>query len=112
MQVVAVKYSPFLPIKGVIRLNLSKLSDEELRELRDDITREIRRRKAANEREARHRKALEIAEQSGIDPEEIRSARLYRNPWNQWQTWNGLGRRPKWIKEYEAQGGDIDDLLC
>lgn len=38
----------------------------------------------------------------------------YRNPNNPDDTWTGLGatsRRPKWVVEYEAVGGKIEDCL-
>lgn len=38
----------------------------------------------------------------------------YRNPNNPDDTWTGLGatsRRPKWVVEYEAAGGKIEDCL-
>lgn len=38
----------------------------------------------------------------------------YRNPNNPNETWTGLGaksRRPKWVVDYEAEGGNIKDCL-
>lgn len=38
----------------------------------------------------------------------------YRNPNNSNETWTGLGaksRRPKWVVDYEAAGGNIKDCL-
>lgn len=35
----------------------------------------------------------------------------YANPRDAAQTWSGRGPRPKWIKEHQASGGSLDDLL-
>lgn len=34
----------------------------------------------------------------------------YVNPNNQWQSWTGKGRKPNWIKAWEQEGNDINDL--
>ena len=35
----------------------------------------------------------------------------YANPANNAQTWSGKGRKPAWVIEHLAKGGNIDDLL-
>ena len=35
----------------------------------------------------------------------------YANPTNIAQTWSGKGRKPAWVEEYLARGGDINSLL-
>lgn len=35
----------------------------------------------------------------------------YQDPTNPFHTWTGVGTRPKWIREYLAQGRSLDDFL-
>ncbi|HAZ7924890.1 TPA: H-NS histone family protein [Escherichia coli] len=32
------------------------------------------------------------------------------NPDDQWETWNGRGRKPKWVKEWLAKGHSLEEL--
>jgi len=34
----------------------------------------------------------------------------YRDPDNQFNTWNGRGRRPKWLKSHLENGRKLEDL--
>lgn len=35
----------------------------------------------------------------------------YRNPKDHTQGWSGRGKKPKWVQEYEAQGGKLENIL-
>jgi DNA-binding protein H-NS len=40
----------------------------------------------------------------------IKTSPRYRNPADEQQTWSGRGRRPQWITDYLAAGGDLHAL--
>lgn len=78
-------------------MTLNEMSDASLLQLRDEIDTELKRRAMANT--------------ASPAPSRQPGEKIYRNPWNQWQTWKGKGRRPKWLREYINQGGNPNDLL-
>ncbi|EBC1886529.1 H-NS histone family protein [Salmonella enterica] len=90
--------------------DLKSMSADELRALRAQIDAELKKREAREKQEAR-KKILEIANAHGINIAELATKeRQYRNPDNQWETWNGRGRKPKWVKDWLAQGRPLDEL--
>ncbi|WP_273720601.1 MULTISPECIES: H-NS histone family protein [unclassified Bartonella] len=90
--------------------DLKKMNFDELQEMRAQIDVELKRRQAKEKQNAR-RKILEIASAHGIDIADLVSKeRHYRNPNNQWELWNGRGRRPKWIKEWLESGCTLEEL--
>jgi DNA-binding protein H-NS len=40
-----------------------------------------------------------------------KTAPRYRNPKNPVETWNGRGRRPRWVEARLANGDSLDDFL-
>ncbi len=97
--------------RGVMKVNdLKNMNFDELQEMRTQIDVELKKRQAKEKQNAR-RKILEIASTHGIDIADLVSKeRHYRNPNNQWELWNGRGRRPKWIKEWLENGYTLDEL--
>ena len=90
--------------------DLKNMSFDELRAQRAQIDAELKKREAKEKREAR-KKILEIANTHGINIAELASKeRQYRNPDNQWETWSGRGRKPKWVKEWLAKGNSLEEL--
>jgi len=101
-------------------MDLSSLSLADLKNLLQTIPAEISRREKAEKAEAR--KALEaLAAERGfsldelvgnVKPEKERSkvAVKYRHPSNPELTWTGRGRQPKWIVEFTANGGTLEQL--
>lgn len=90
--------------------DLEKMSTDELKELYVRIESELKKRAAKEKAEAR-RKILEIANTHQINLADLASKeRQYRNPDNQWETWNGRGRKPKWVKKWLDAGGKMEDL--
>ncbi|WP_332065806.1 H-NS histone family protein [Bartonella sp. CB189] len=82
----------------------------ELQEMRAQIDVELKKRQAKEKQHARQ-KILEIANAHGIDIADLVSKeRCYRNPNNQWELWNGRGRKPKWIKEWLESGYSLEEL--
>jgi DNA-binding protein H-NS len=110
-----------------LKVDLSKASKQDLEKLKLDIDEEMMRRaeqdkssalaaaeKAANEfgfSLAELSAALTPAGKRGAKGKRSKSAPKFRNPENPEQTWSGVGRKPGWIKEAEADGVPLDDLL-
>lgn len=67
---------------------------------------ELRRVWAAIYRELGRRTNLLFArsEGDGVEP------KRYRDPDNQFNTWNGRGRHPKWLKEQLAKGRTLEEM--
>lgn len=103
-------------------MDISKLSLSELKRLLEMIPLEIKRRE--KEEKGRVRKELEaLAAKSGYTLDELlgdaaeKSRKLgrvvaikYRHPADNSLAWTGRGRQPKWVVEYLASGGTIDQL--
>lgn len=62
----------------------------------------------------------EMAANAGFTLEEIMQATStkkrtvaakYQNPSDPAQTWSGRGRKPRWVDELIASGGDLDNCL-
>ncbi len=105
-------------------IDLSKMSDDELKALEDAIRRERVRRENERKREA-EKKIKEIAAAAGLAVEihapgtraKGRAGRgglppKYRNPDNPSQTWSGRGKRPAWFKEALEKGRKPEELLA
>lgn len=89
---------------------LKAMSPDELRELKSLIDAELKKREAKEKQEAR-RRILEIANTHGINIADLASKEhQYRNPDNQWEVWNGRGRKPRWVKEWLAKGKKLEEL--
>lgn len=107
------------------KIDLSKLSLEELQTLARDIEQEIVSRREA-ERERVLAQMRELAGSLGLTLEELlkqergrsRTAAAvpaaveakYRHPENTALTWSGRGKRPQWITEWLASGRTLEDL--
>ena len=79
--------------------DLSKLSDADLRGLRDRIDAELSRR-------FRNRQHGERARGGLLEGQSPR----YRNPDNPSETWSGRGPQPAWIQALRARGVRLDSL--
>lgn len=94
-------------------IEVNTMSTEELQEARAVIDAELKKREAKTRAEAK-RKILELAETNGIDLDVLaataKGTKRYRNPDNQFETWSGKGRQPKWIKAHLAAGRALSDL--
>lgn len=101
-------------------MNLSQLSLADLKNLLQTLPSEIARREKAEKVEAR--KALErFAAEQGFRLDELLGetkpskerapvAIKYRNPQDSNQTWTGRGRQPKWVVEFLANSGTLEQL--
>lgn len=104
-------------------MNLSKYSVKELEKLKKDIDKEIGARRKHEERQARE-ELKEVAAKYGFTLNELvggtpakpksrsvdKPQEKFRHPDDPTKTWTGRGRKPKWVKEWEAAGCSIDDL--
>ena len=100
-------------------MDLSQLSLADLRQLQEDIKKQMKSREQAELNSAREQ-ILAIAQSVGVSLKElvgtgIRAktntvAARYRNPNNSSQQWTGRGRQPNWVKEWTAEGNSIDLL--
>lgn len=102
-------------------IDLSKLSFQELKDLQNQISKEIPRRQQ-DELEKARRQIREIAESAGLSLNEVmnlpaRGARKgqtvavkFRHPDNSSQQWSGRGRQPGWVRDWLAAGRALDEL--
>lgn len=102
-------------------MNLSSYSRQDLIRLQRQIERELDYRRRQDQRTAR-KEIRQIAEKYGLSVTELvgsssrrcgsvaRSGTVYRHPDNPQLTWAGRGRKPKWVREWEAAGNSLDQL--
>ncbi len=100
------------------KLNLDKLSVDELQQLQKDAAKAI-----ANYEERKRTEALaeleKVAQKHGYKLADLAGGKKaakaaspakYRHPENPALTWTGRGRQPKWIKEGLEAGKSLDDF--
>ena len=101
------------------KMDLGKLSLEELKSLRKDVEKEIKNFKS-RARDAAMKDLQAVAKKHGLSVDEIigkkgkgrKSAApaKYRNPADPSQTWSGRGRQPAWYKDAIAKGKSAKSL--
>lgn len=100
-------------------MDISTLTLDELRQLQNDITRQLKSREQAELSVARE-KIFAIAKSVGISVKDLigtatRSktaavAVQFQNPDDSTQQWTGRGRQPLWVKAWLADGKSMDLL--
>lgn len=101
-------------------MDLSKYSSEELRKLKKEIDREIEGRRKDDAKKAQQ-ELKQVAERYGFNlsdlvggqaakPARAKGKVRFRHPSDSGKTWSGRGRKPVWIKEWEASGRSLDEL--
>ncbi|TWI64224.1 DNA-binding protein H-NS [Pseudoduganella lurida] len=100
-------------------MDLSNLSASDLRNLQEQIKRELKKRESQDLQKAKE-EIFAIAQRVGLPLKELINtnprgkgstvAARYRNPGDDTQQWTGRGRQPKWVKEWLDSGKAIDDL--
>ncbi|MES2076310.1 MAG: H-NS histone family protein [Pseudomonadota bacterium] len=100
-------------------MDLSNLSAADLRNLQEQIKRELKKRESQEQAEARE-KIFAIAQSVGVPLKDLIGggvraktgtvAPRYRNPADASQQWTGRGRQPKWVKDWVDAGKAIDLL--
>ncbi|GAB3259363.1 H-NS histone family protein [Chitinimonas naiadis] len=104
-------------------VDLSGLSLPQLYQLQKDLEREISRRKVEDKHKAiadlqklAAERGFSLSELLGAEAQSKRGgkrgpvAAQFKNPANPEQTWSGRGRKPQWVADHLASGGDIDSL--
>jgi DNA-binding protein H-NS len=105
------------PVIDIQQINLNIYSLTELRLLNNKVADQISAAETKLLEEARCR-IYEIAREAGIPIEQLmanpskerRSTSIYVNPDDEKQTWNGIGRKPAWIKVWLDVGIPLADL--
>lgn len=101
-------------------MDLSKYSSQELRQLKKDIDREIEGRRKEDAKKAQQ-EIKQVAERYGFNltdlvggqtskPTRAKGKVRFQHPSDSGKTWSGRGRKPVWIKEWEASGRSLDEL--
>lgn len=103
-------------------MDLSKYSSQELRQLKKDIDREIESRRKEDAKKAQQ-EIKQVAERYGFNltdlvggqPSKPKTTRAkgkvrFQHPSDASKTWSGRGRKPVWIKEWEASGRSLDEI--
>lgn len=103
------------------KIDLDKLSREDLVQLRKDVDKAItsfderRRQEALAAVEAKAKEMgfslNELTQGQGAKKTKAALPPKYRHPENPAKTWSGRGRQPAWIKEGLDQGKSLDDFL-
>lgn len=98
-------------------MNLEKLSIVELRELQDQVKKQLKITEQKSISDARA-KILEIAQRAGVSVKDLVGsgatkvkqsvAVKYRHPSDSTLQWSGRGRQPKWVKEWIESGKSLD----
>lgn len=99
-------------------MNLDNLSVAQLRDLQENVKKQLKVREQKDLDEARA-KVLRIAQSVGKSIKELVGdgkvvkatqtvAVKYRNPKDTSQQWSGRGRQPKWVKEWIDSGKTLD----
>ena len=101
------------------KIALRNLSTEDIVELEKQLAGEKKKRERDRIRQARAA-AREAIKPYGVSLNELlgkgaartrgKAAPIYRNPKNPKQTWSKRGRQPKWVNEYLAGGGKLEDM--
>lgn len=102
-------------------VDVEALSDQELDVLKGKIEAEIRKR-ASRMKAAVRKQIVELAEKHAIDLTTIasRGSRRsgeacapeprFRDPANEFNTWAGKGRKPKWLTDRLTAGEKLEDF--
>lgn len=105
-------------------MNLSKYNSQELRQLKLEIDKELKKRRKDEVRQAQ-KELKTVAERYGFSLSELlagqtaksapaaggaKGAAKYKHPEDGSKTWSGRGRKPSWVKEWEASGRSLSQL--
>lgn len=102
-------------------MDLSKYNSGELRQLKKDIDKELNSRRKQEAKQAQQ-ELKEVAEKYGFNLSELvpgQTAKTtprakgqvrFRHPDDSSKTWSGRGRKPVWVKEWEAAGRSLESI--
>lgn len=101
-------------------MDLSKYTPEELQWLKKDIDKELASRRKVDAKQAQ-RELKSVAERYGFTLNELVASQAvkptrakgdvrFRHPEDSNKVWSGRGRKPGWVKEWEASGRSLDEV--
>lgn len=96
--------------------DLSGFETNHLKSIRDGIDSELQKRADA-ERKNAQKLILQLANAHEINLSELsgraikKGSQKYLNPENCFESWNGVGRKPKWVVAALTKGKKLEDLL-
>lgn len=101
-------------------MDISGLSIAELQDLQKKIERELKHRESRGKIDTL-KELRALAEARGYTLEQLLDAKekvrtvgtvkvKYRHPQNVSLTWTGRGRQPRWVSEWQAAGGTLEQL--
>lgn len=101
-------------------MDLSRHNSQELQQLKKDIDKELRRRHKQDVKEAQ-KELKNVADRFGLSVSDLltgasskapkqQTAVRFRHPEDPGKGWSGRGRKPAWIKEWEANGKSLEEL--
>jgi len=99
--------------------DLEKKNDDELRQVIADATAVLKARDEKRRKDV-EKQIRELAHSAGLSVDikasrpgrngKPKDAAKFRNPDNASQTWNGIGKRPQWIRDALAAGKTLEDF--
>lgn len=107
--------------KTKVKVNLDKLSIQELKDVLTNAEKQIQFRKKTELKSVR-KQVKDIIKDNGYTPADIFPALKastkpttkvppkYRNPKDKEQTWTGRGRKPKWVEEFLLKGKEMSSI--
>ena len=100
-------------------MDLSNLPASELRNLQEQVKRELKKRESQDLQKAKD-EIFAIAQRVGVPLKDLVAtnsrgkggtvAARFRNPQDGGQQWTGRGRQPKWVKDWLDAGKSLNDL--
>lgn len=102
-------------------MDLTQKTDDELKQLRDQLDVELKDRREAKIRQFKI-EMKQRADELGVSLDEMLKAPVpgksrgkvapkYQNPSNPGETWTGRGQKPGWVRDALAAGKTLDQLL-
>jgi len=102
-------------------MDLSRYTSNELQQLKKDIDKEIERRRKQEAKQAQQ-ELKDVAQKYGFSLSELmpsssakgtrstsKGTIRFRHPQDPTKTWSGRGRKPVWVKEWEAAGRSLEE---
>ena len=102
--------------------NLEKYTTEELHQLKKDIDEALAKRRKEDEKRARE-EMKEVAEKYGFNVSDLvagastksqaksrsKAPAKFVHPEDPGKRWTGKGRKPEWVKAWEAEGRSLEE---
>ena len=101
-------------------MDLSNYTTEQLNQLKKDIDKEVQSRRKEDSKKAQQ-EMKQVAERYGFTLNDLvpgqqpaktraKGKAQFQHPTDASKTWTGRGRKPVWIKDWEAEGRSLDEL--